>query len=116
MTTERVDSAGVMDALAALRREVSRLSERVAALEASGAAAAKPATPVTHDASVPVAAVEPSGPSEELLLIIGAAVAGYLGVRPHIRQIRLIGSIAWAQQGRLTIQASHGHEPRTAGR
>ena len=47
------------------------------------------------------------GLSEELVLVISAAIAAFLGKRPHIRQIRLLGSAAWAQQGRTTIQASH---------
>jgi methylmalonyl-CoA carboxyltransferase large subunit len=34
-------------------------------------------------------------------------VAAFLGKKPHIRQIRLLGSAAWSQQGRVTIQASH---------
>ena len=37
----------------------------------------------------------------------GAAVAAYLGERAHVRQIRLISSQAWGQQGRVTVQASH---------
>jgi len=41
------------------------------------------------------------------VLVISAAVAAFLGKKPHIRQIRLLGSVAWAQQGRTTIQASH---------
>jgi methylmalonyl-CoA carboxyltransferase large subunit len=45
--------------------------------------------------------------SEEVVLVISAAVAAFLGKKPHIRQIRLLGSAAWAQQGRVTIQASH---------
>ncbi|MEJ7636870.1 MAG: hypothetical protein WKF75_02485 [Singulisphaera sp.] len=54
----------------------------------------------------PVAA-RPEGLGEELLLVLGAAIAAYLGKSAHIRQVRLIGSPAWAQQGRVTIQASH---------
>jgi methylmalonyl-CoA carboxyltransferase large subunit len=45
--------------------------------------------------------------TEEELLAVSAALAAYMGVRPHIRQIRLVSSGAWAQQGRVTIQASH---------
>jgi methylmalonyl-CoA carboxyltransferase large subunit len=41
------------------------------------------------------------------VLAISAAIAAWLGVQAHIRQIRLIRSPAWAQQGRVTIQASH---------
>ena len=58
---------------------------------------------------MPGAAQQPAAEplSEELVLVISAAIAAFLGKRPHIRQIRLLGSAAWAQQGRLTIQASH---------
>jgi len=41
------------------------------------------------------------------LLAISAALAAYFGVRVHVRQIRLISSPVWAQQGRVSIQASH---------
>jgi methylmalonyl-CoA carboxyltransferase large subunit len=44
---------------------------------------------------------------EETILVISAAVAAFLGKRPRIRQVRLLGSAAWAQAGRVTIQASH---------
>ena len=95
MTTEAPDLARLADTLDALRREVSRLSDRVAALES----AARPTVP----APVPAA----DGLSEELVLVISAAIAAYLGKKPHIRQIRLLRSDAWAQQGRATVQASH---------
>jgi methylmalonyl-CoA carboxyltransferase large subunit len=47
------------------------------------------------------------GITEDEVLAISGAVAAYLGVRAHIRQIRLLSGNAWAQQGRVTIQASH---------
>ena len=102
MTTEAADLSRLADTLEALRREVSRLGERVAALEA----ATRPAAPAP--------AVAADGLSEELVLVISAAIAAFLGKRPHIRQIRLLRSDAWAQQGRATIQASHAL-PRGAG-
>ena len=43
---------------------------------------------------------------EALILTISAAVAAYLGVKPRIRQIRLVSNPQWVQQGRATIQAS----------
>ncbi|WP_291983847.1 hypothetical protein [Luteitalea sp.] len=54
----------------------------------------------------------PSPPVDDALepgvvLAIAAAVAAYLGERAHVRQIRLISSQAWGQQGRVTVQASH---------
>src|SRR5262249_3436362 len=100
MKPESADGARVADALEALRRELARLGERVAALEAAAgvrpAAVAPPAPPAAAE-----------GLSEELVGVISAAVAAFLGKRPHIRQIRLLGSAAWAQQGRITVQASH---------
>src|SRR5262245_49439551 len=95
---EAVDPSRLADALEALRREVARLGERVAALEAAGGPPAAPAPP-------PAPAGE--GLSEELVLVISAAIAAFLGKRPHIRQIRLLRSDAWAQQGRATVQPSH---------
>ncbi len=86
-----------------LRKEVAALSARVATLEQPRATA-----PVTAPAASPAppAAGEPEITEEELLAI-SAALAAYLGVRVHIRQIRLISSRAWAQEGRVSIQASH---------
>jgi methylmalonyl-CoA carboxyltransferase large subunit len=49
----------------------------------------------------------PAAITEEELLAISAALGAYLGVRAHIRQIRLVSTAAWAQQGRVSIQASH---------
>jgi methylmalonyl-CoA carboxyltransferase large subunit len=101
MTADAADWGRVSEALEALRREVTRLGERVAVLET--AAGAKP------DAAAPAPAppAEAAGLSEELVLVISAAVAAFLRKKPRIRQIRLVGSAAWAQQGRVTIQASH---------
>ena len=50
---------------------------------------------------------KPKTISEETLLVISAAIAAFLGVKPHIRQIRLLDGAPWGQQGRVTIQASH---------
>jgi methylmalonyl-CoA carboxyltransferase large subunit len=96
MTSEPLDLARVADTLEALRREVARLGARVAALEAVRAAPAPAPTSAAAE-----------GLSEELVLVLSAAVAAYLGKRAPIRSIRLLGSAGWAQQGRLTIQASH---------
>jgi methylmalonyl-CoA carboxyltransferase 12S subunit len=48
-----------------------------------------------------------AGISEETLLAIAAAVAAYLGHKPKIKQIRLVRTANWAQEGRVSIQASH---------
>jgi methylmalonyl-CoA carboxyltransferase large subunit len=96
LKTQKVSRVDTGDALELLRQELARLSERVTALEAAAAKVPPPA-----------AVAESAGISEELLLVISAAVAAFLGKQPHIRQIRLLGSATWAQQGRATIQASH---------
>jgi methylmalonyl-CoA carboxyltransferase 12S subunit len=101
MNAEAKDWAEVLDALGAIRRELAQLGERVAALEAP--AAAKPNAP---DLAARLPA-EPDGLNEELVLVLSAAIAAFLGKKPHIRQIRLLHTAAWAQQGRATIQASH---------
>jgi methylmalonyl-CoA carboxyltransferase 12S subunit len=99
MKPATMDLARLADTLEGLRQEIARLNERVAALEAVAGMPGRTAVA----APVPVA----EGLSEELVLVIGAAVAAFLGKKAPIRQIRLLGTAAWAQQGRVTIQASH---------
>jgi methylmalonyl-CoA carboxyltransferase large subunit len=99
-----------------LRQQLASLSERVDGLEKLASPAVqqlvtKPETPAAVVAAepkpTPAIAVE-AGITEEEVLAISAALAAWLGVHAHIRQIRLIRSGAWAQQGRASIQASHG--------
>lgn len=91
------EKASLTDALEGLRAEIVRLSQRVAALEAASATrSVASAGPVVG-----------AGVSPELISIISATIAAYLGVKPRIKQIRLVGGASWAQQGRVTIQASH---------
>jgi methylmalonyl-CoA carboxyltransferase large subunit len=75
--------------LAQMREEIDALKRRLSALEGGAIRAAAPA------------------PSEEDLVAISAAVAAFLGVRAHIRQVRLLQSSAWAQVGRIGTHASH---------
>jgi methylmalonyl-CoA carboxyltransferase large subunit len=107
--TETADSQALA-VVAALREEVRRLSERVAALEGATGASAHTA-PVTPAAPPQIEVI-----SEEILAVISAAIAGFLGKKPSIRQIRLMGTAAWAQQGRVMIQASHALSGRQTGR
>jgi methylmalonyl-CoA carboxyltransferase large subunit len=44
---------------------------------------------------------------EEDLYILAAAVAAYLGKRAPLRQVRLLGTSHWSQNGKISIQASH---------
>ncbi len=79
----------------------------------SAPAAAEQPAPSIPEPAVTAPAVEAAAPppeeeiSEETLIAISAAVAAFLGKRAHIRQIRLMSSPAWAQQGRVSIMASH---------
>jgi len=102
-----------------LRAQVAELLKRLETLEAGGGAgmapasapppAAPPAAPAAAPAAAAAAPVEPAAAAltEEEMLAIAAAIGAYLGVRAHIRQIRLVSTSAWAQQGRVSIQASH---------
>jgi methylmalonyl-CoA carboxyltransferase large subunit len=112
------------DALRALREELGRLAARVAALEAAqatpgearpaaGIAAAAPpgaAAPAEAAQAAPLVEVEPS---EEVLAVIAAAVAAYLGHKPRLKHVWLDSASTWAQQGRVSIQASHALAPHT---
>lgn len=94
--------------LQALRDEVRGLAGRVAELEGSLAAAGIRPPPAAPAAVAPAPAeAQHPGITEEELLAISAAVAAYLGVRAHIRQVRLIQSTTWGQIGRLNVHASH---------
>lgn len=100
MTLESADQSAMLETLDALRREVTRLGDRVAALEA--ALSSQPTTTTTNRSLSPL-----DGISEEVITVISGVIAAYLGVKPHIRQIHLVGGEFWAQQGRVTILASH---------
>lgn len=103
----------VAEVLGELRAQMAALSQRLANLEAANAAPAPPpaAAKATPDAPAPVAATAAApvapGISEEEILAVSAALAAFFGVRMRIRSIRLMGSPVWAQQGRVSIQASH---------
>lgn len=105
---------GLQQALDALAAQLAALTARLEKLEAAGPAApVAVAAPVAEPVAQPAEAAaaesvkEADEFSEELLLVLSAAVAAYLGKRPHIRAVRLLGSHAWAQQGRVFVQASH---------
>lgn len=100
----------ILATLRALRDEVRGLSSRLTELEGCLAAAgiqppaAAPSVVEPAPATAPTATAEIT---EDELLAISAAVAAYLGVRAHIRQVRLIQSTTWGQIGRLNVHASH---------
>ena len=99
----RTTNTQLLELISDLRHQLAELTQRVGQLEGPATLAPEPAAEAPRAAAP---APEPEIPEEDLLAI-SAALAAYLGVRVHIRQIRLIGSGAWAQQGRVSIQASH---------
>jgi len=97
--------------LGKVQAQLAALSERVERLEADASNVKQPPDSVSTEVQVakeaaPVAPVK-TEITEEELIAISAALAAYLGVRVRIKQIRLLSSHAWAQQGRVSIQASH---------
>lgn len=80
--------------MAEMGGELARMNERIAAVEAA------------HDAELAQRKV-----SDEVIFVISAAIAAYLGKKAHIRHVHLLGSASWSQQGRVTIQASHALNP-----
>ena len=107
--------AEIQSTLEEILSQMTTLAERVARLEKSAASAlVEPASaanlrdPPTAPAKATSPLASAAGISEEELIAISAAVAAYMGVRANIRQIRVIHSSgAWAQQGRVSVQASH---------
>jgi len=89
---------------AALEVELKELRARVEKLEALLAVSV-----VRSKESAAAPAVEKKPEiAPEIILVISAALAAFLGKRAKIHQIRLTGTTAWAAQGRATVQASHG--------
>ncbi|HUO29851.1 MAG TPA: hypothetical protein VMU80_11585 [Bryobacteraceae bacterium] len=76
-------------------------------------AAPAPAAPLPTVEKVAAPAPAPAPAEEvapEIVLVISAAVAAFLGKRARVRGARLVRtapSNAWAQQGRVFVQASH---------
>lgn len=114
-STPRKHVAGVTADLAA---RVAELEARMARLEAVRDAAvaslvaplpAMSARPAATTAAPMAAAptVAHQEVTEEVLMVIAATVAAFLGERAHVRQVRLVASEAWAQQGRVSVMASH---------
>ena len=75
------------DDLALMRSEIRALAHRVELLEGEVRQLRQP---------IP----------EDDIFVLAAAVAAYLGKRAPIRQVRLLGTHNWSQQGRVSIQAS----------
>ena len=96
-----------------VRREVERLELLIESK--NGKAAAAPAPVPAAALAAPPAPLSPEPEkveevSPEIIMVLTAAVAAFLGKRARIRGARLVRtapSNAWAQQGRVFVQASH---------
>jgi len=100
--TETLNVTGLLEEL---NQRLRDLDERVRDLEARFAP--KPAL-----APAPAAAKQPEEEQiePEILMVIAAAVAAFMGHKARIRRVRRSatpGMNPWAQQGRVSIQASH---------
>ena len=97
--------------LRALRAQVTQLTSKVTSLEGAARAELEAASGLAPATALPAAPgaepVEGERLPDELLLVISAAVAAFLGKRARIRGIRVLSSASWAHQGRVSIQASH---------
>ena len=94
-------------ALEQLQAQMAEMSKHIEFLEHGNGVSGRPAAPSQPAAAPAQVEPVPATITEEELLAISAALGAYLGVRAHIRQIRLVSTTAWAQQGRVSIQASH---------
>ena len=103
----RITTKALAEILEKVQGQLAALSERLDRMEAGGPKPAVEAVPEIPEAKTPVPDPPHLEITEEELVAISAALAAYLGVRVRIRQIRLVSSPAWAQQGRVSIQASH---------
>lgn len=101
-------AAGAVTARLVARREVAELREAL-----RERASVPPATAATHAPATPPQALSPVISEEitpEILMVLSAAVAAFLGKRARIRGARPaqpVQSNIWAQQGRVFVQASH---------
>ncbi len=107
--------SGQGDSAPVLKQRLAELEARFRELEArlggkNGATAPAAAAAAPAPAPAPQAAsAKEEELSPEILMVISAAIAAFLGKKARIRRVRRAtpGMNPWAQQGRVNIQASH---------
>lgn len=106
----------MLNELAKLRELVAARSDDAATSIPQVLAEVKPSPTVSQSKkskteAAPAAAPKKEEITAEILAVISAAVAQFLGAGARIRSTRLLtqpgGISPWAQQGRVIIQASH---------
>jgi methylmalonyl-CoA carboxyltransferase large subunit len=109
-----VETESVTSLLEEVNDRLRGMEERIRQLELRIAE-----TAVKPEASAPVSIPDPlqAAPKKveeqidpEVLMVIAAAVAAFMGKKARIRRVRRSvagGMNPWAQQGRVSIQASH---------
>ena len=105
-------AGGALIARRAIRGEMDEL--RALIRERNGHAPERPAIPPVEAApaqlEVAPAPAEIEEISPEILMVLTAAVAAFLGKKARIRRASAMpsmGASSWAQQGRVFVQASH---------
>jgi methylmalonyl-CoA carboxyltransferase large subunit len=99
-----------------VRSEVQRLESLIDSRNGKGPAPETAPVPTPVVVALPAPAPKPAEPemveevTPEIIMVLTAAVAAFLGKRARIRGARLVRAVpssAWAQQGRVFVQASH---------
>jgi methylmalonyl-CoA carboxyltransferase large subunit len=105
----------VNDRLRGMEVRIHNLELRLGGAAKPGAAKPDAAMPVASAPAPQPAAAKTEEKEEEriepeILMVIAAAVAAFMGKKARIRRVRRSatpGMNPWAQQGRVSIQASH---------
>lgn len=107
-------AAGALTARTIIRRELRnvRQSGNHVGQDSILPAGLQPAKPVVAPTPQPA---PPEEITPEILMVLTAAVSAFLGKKAKIRRARVAQhaglSSAWAQQGRVFVQASHNLAP-----
>jgi methylmalonyl-CoA carboxyltransferase 12S subunit len=108
-----VETESVTSLLEEVNERLRGMEERIGRLELQIAGSAKPVAIAAAPVPAPVQAApkkEEEQIEPEVLMVIAAAVAAFMGKKARIRRVRRSvagGMNPWAQQGRVSIQASH---------
>lgn len=115
-----VEEGRLEDLVHELSHRLSTMEQQIRAIQLQLGQTVRPAAPPVPPpqaaAPAPAPIKKEEGISEEVLMVMAAAVAAFLGRKARIRRVRRLsepGANPWSQQGRVSIQASHNvHWPR----